>query len=39
MSASLVGSDLCIRARDATAPPAPEDVVLLREIRDELKRR
>ncbi|MEP6608318.1 MAG: large conductance mechanosensitive channel protein MscL [Burkholderiaceae bacterium] len=29
-----------VRARlDATAPPAPEDVVLLREIRDELKRR
>jgi len=24
---------------DATAPPTPEDVVLLREIRDELKRR
>ena len=24
---------------DAAAPPAPEDVVLLREIRDELKRR
>ena len=24
---------------DATAPPAAEDVVLLREIRDELKRR
>ena len=24
---------------DATAPPVPEDVVLLREIRDELKRR
>ncbi len=29
-----------VRARlDATAPPAAEDVVLLREIRDELKRR
>jgi large conductance mechanosensitive channel len=29
-----------VRARqDATAAPAPEDVVLLREIRDELKRR
>jgi large conductance mechanosensitive channel len=29
-----------VRARlDATAPPTPEDVVLLREIRDELKRR
>jgi large conductance mechanosensitive channel len=29
-----------VRARlDAAAPPAPEDVVLLREIRDELKRR
>jgi large conductance mechanosensitive channel len=29
-----------LRARlDATAPPAAEDVVLLREIRDELKRR
>ena len=24
---------------DAAAPPVPEDVVLLREIRDELKRR
>jgi large conductance mechanosensitive channel len=29
-----------VRARlDAAAPPTPEDVVLLREIRDELKRR
>lgn len=29
-----------VRSRlDATAPPAAEDVVLLREIRDELKRR
>jgi large conductance mechanosensitive channel len=29
-----------VRARiDAAAPPAAEDVVLLREIRDELKRR
>lgn len=29
-----------VRARlDASAPPAAEDVVLLREIRDELKRR
>ena len=29
-----------VRAKlDATAPPAAEDVVLLREIRDELKRR